>query len=348
MEKTNDDDYKLNLGYGISKLYTELDQLTFDDTLDDIENARICLQKQLGKMKLEKDLLDEYWADAVLQVIDYGPGIPLYVVLKMKEEERREFIVDKLPVDMSQKVHAYKKAMDESNDMKGKRHLTDISKTILKTSLELVQDGSLPDHTKNGPNRIEFLNRIADVTKGMTGSTPGRDDLKKALNKEQKKKCAWCSKPYESCFWDLDENLPALGLNDTSHVVGLCDLSCQKKFRQMPMCHKCHEDDRQYFQMKPGDGLINVQCIQQSVSFVAPFCELKRQVASGRIELKPELETARLRALDAVSDSNDSFLPNLWCVKCDVQCRPRDFRVMKPDYDELPNLFADNGKQGRA
>ena len=110
MDKTKGDDDKLDLGYEISKLYTELDQLTSNDTLDDIENERSCLQKQLGKMRLEKDLLDEYCADAILQVIDYGPGVPLYVVLKMKEEERREFIIDRLPIDMSQKVHAYKKA----------------------------------------------------------------------------------------------------------------------------------------------------------------------------------------------------------------------------------------------
>ena len=223
-----------------------------------------------------------------------------------------------------------------------------MSKTILKTSLELVQDGSLPDYTKNGPNRVEFLNRIAEVTKAMTGSTPDRDDLKRTLNKEQKKKCAYCSKPYETCFWNLDKHLPALGLDDTAHVVGLCDLICQKKFRQMPMCHTCHGDDRAYFQIKPGEGLINVQSIQQSVPFVTAFCKLERQVLSGQIDLKHELETARSRASAAVADSKDSFLPNFWCVKCDVQCRPRDFRVMKPDYDELPNLFADNGKQGRA
>ena len=100
MDKTKGDDDKLDLGYEISKLHTELDQLTSNDTLDDIENERSCLQKQLGKMRLEKDLLDEYCADAILQVIDYGPGVPLYVVLKMKEEERRGFIIDKLPANM--------------------------------------------------------------------------------------------------------------------------------------------------------------------------------------------------------------------------------------------------------
>ena len=44
--------------------------------------------------------------------------------------------------------------------------------------------------------------------------------------------------------------------NTTAHVIGLCDLSCQQKSRQMPMCPKCHTDDKRYFQIKPG-GVAN-------------------------------------------------------------------------------------------
>ena len=70
-----------------------------------------------------------------------------------------------------------------------------------------------------------------------------------------------------------------------------------------------------------------------------------RQFLSGRTDLKHELETARSQASAAVADSKDSFLPNLWCVKCDVQCMPRDPMIMKPDYDDLVSLFAEAGKQ---
>ena len=90
----------------------------------------------------------------------------------------------------------------------------------------------------------------------MTGTTPDRDDLKKIMKKEQKKKCAYCGLPYETCFWNLDENQPDLkpDENTAAHVVGLCDSVCEEYFLRMPMCHKCHLDDRQYFIIKPGEG----------------------------------------------------------------------------------------------
>ena len=59
--------------------------------------------------------MDEYYAQAVLQVLDSTPAVPLYVVTKMKEEDRRDLIIDRLPVDMPQKVHAYEKAKGEGN-----------------------------------------------------------------------------------------------------------------------------------------------------------------------------------------------------------------------------------------
>ena len=113
----------------------------------------------------------------------------------------------------------------------------------------------------------------------------------------------------------------------------------------MPMCHKCHQDDRTYFQIKPGGGLLNVQAMMQSVPLVTAFCKLESQFLSGRNDLKNELETARVQASAAVDDSKDKFLPNLWCVKCDVQCMPRDPMIMKPDYDDLVSLFAETGNQ---
>ena len=85
------------------------------------------------------------------------------------------------------------------------------------------------------------------------------------MKKEQKKKCAYCNKPYETCFWNLDENQACLKSDDTAHAVGLCDLVCETYFRHMPMCHKCHQDGRAYFQIKPGEGLVTVQAMKQFV-----------------------------------------------------------------------------------
>lgn len=345
MNRTKDQNKQLDLGYEISKMYNQLEALDQTDVLNEIGDEKDLVQKQLGKVKLEKDLMDEYYAEAVLQVVDYAPAVPLYVVSKMKEEDRRDLIIDKLPLDMPLQAQAYQQATGEGNDMKAKRQFEAISKTILTTSLELVQEGSLPDYTKNSPNRIEFLNRTAEVTKAVTGTTPDRDDLKKALNKERRKKCAYCSKPYETCYWNLDKNQAAPKPDDTAHIVGLCDSVCEKYFRHMPMCHNCHQDDRAYFQIKPGEGLINDQAFRQSVPLVTEFLKLQRQVMSGRKELQNELEEARVCASAAVADLDKSFLPNFWCVKCDVQCLPRDLMIMRPDYDKVVILFSENGKQ---
>lgn len=345
MNRTKDQNKQLDLGYEISKMYNQLEALDQTDVLNEIGDEKDLVQKQLGKVKLEKDLMDEYYAEAVLQVVDYAPAVPLYVVSKMKEEDRRDLIIDKLPLDMPLQAQAYQQATGEGNDMKAKRQFEAISKTILTTSLELVQEGSLPDYTKNSPNRIEFLNRTAEVTKAVTGTTPDRDDLKKALNKERRKKCAYCSKPYETCYWNLDKNQAAPKPDDTAHIVGLCDSVCEKYFRHMPMCHNCHQDDRAYFQIKPGEGLINDQAFMQSVPLVTEFLKLQRQVMSGRKELQNELEEARVCASAAVADLDKSFLPNFWCVKCDVQCLPRDLMIMRPDYDKVVILFSENGKQ---
>lgn len=345
MNRTKDQNKQLDLGYEISKMYNQLEALDQTDVLNEIGDEKDLVQKQLGKVKLEKDLMDEYYAEAVLQVVDYAPSVPLYVVSKMKEEDRRDLIIDKLPLDMPLQAQAYQQATGEGNDMKAKRQFEAISKTILTTSLELVQEGSLPDYTKNSPNRIEFLNRTAEVTKAVTGTTPDRDDLKKALNKERRKKCAYCSKPYETCYWNLDKNQAAPKPDDTAHIVGLCDSVCEKYFRHMPMCHNCHQDDRAYFQIKPGEGLINDQAFMQSVPLVTEFLKLQRQVMSGRKELQNELEEARVCASAAVADLDKSFLPNFWCVKCDVQCLPRDLMIMRPDYDKVVILFSENGKQ---
>lgn len=345
MNRTKDQNKQLDLGYEISKMYNQLEALDQTDVLNEIGDEKDLVQKQLGKVKLEKDLMDEYYAEAVLQVVDYAPAVPLYVVSKMKEEDRRDLIIDKLPLDMPLQAQAYQQATGEGNVMKAKKQFEAISKTILTTSLELVQEGSLPDYTKNSPNRIEFLNRTAEVTKAVTGTTPDRDDLKKALNKERQKKCAYCSKPYETCYWNLDKNQAAPKPDDTAHIVGLCGTVCEKYFRQMPMCHNCHQDDRAYFQIKPGEGLIDDQAFRQSVPLVTEFLKLQRQVMSGRKELQNELEEARVCASAAVADLDKSFLPNFWCVKCDVQCLPRDLMIIKPDYDKLVILFSETGKQ---
>ena len=132
-------------------------------------------------------------------------------------------------------VQAYQNAKDNGKEMEAKRQFGAISKTIVTTSLEMVQEGSLPDYTKNSPNRMEFLNRPSEVTKAVTGTTPDRDDLNKTLIKERKQKCAYCRAPSQTCFWNLDENkaVPKPELDDTAHVVGLCDSVCEKCVRKL-------------------------------------------------------------------------------------------------------------------
>ena len=346
LKKTKDQDKQLDLGYEISKLYTELDDTASDEVLDEIEYEKGSLQKQLGKVKLEKDLLDEYCAEAVLLVLDSAPAVPLYVITKMKEEDRRDMIIDRLPVDMPQKVRAYKKAKDEGSEVEAKRQFGAISKTILNRSLELVGEGYLPDHTKNSPNRMEFLNRTTEVTKVVTGTAPDREMLKKTLTEEKKKQCAYCDKKCETLFWNLDENKPASkpDKNTAAHIIGLCDSACERSFRQMPFCHKCYGDDRQYFQIKPGEGLVNPSAMLQVTPLVNSCVDLKSQIskASGAARKELEKELEKVQSSAAIELERDTCLPNLWCVKCDVQCWPRDIGIMRPDYHDLEKILCDN------
>ena len=55
-------------------------------------------------------------AQAVLEVLDSGPPVPLYVISKLKEEDRDEMIIDRLPLENNRKVHAYRNAKQEGND----------------------------------------------------------------------------------------------------------------------------------------------------------------------------------------------------------------------------------------
>ena len=95
---------------------------------------------------------------------------------------------------------------------------------------------------------------------------------------------------------ELGRNQPDLkpDENTTAHVVGLCDSVCEKYFLRMPMCHKCHMDDREYFCIKPGEGLVNSNALVQS-SHIVSLClnleaHLLKTTGAARKELVENLE----------------------------------------------------------
>jgi len=65
--------------------------------------------------------------------------------------------------------------------------------------------------------------------------------------------------------------------------------------------------------------------------------ELSKAKGAARKELEAEYEKARAAAASALEE--DSSLPNFWCVKCDVQCLPRDLSIMKPETDDLEKIL---------
>ena len=65
--------------------------------------------------------------------------------------------------------------------------------------------------------------------------------------------------------------------------------------------------------------------------------ELSNAKGAARKELEDEYEKARAAAASALE--TDSFLPNFWCVQCDVQCLPRDISVMRPDSKDLEKII---------
>ena len=128
------------------------------------------------------------------------------MISKLKEEDRDEMIMERLPLDNDRKVRAYQNAKLEGKEAEAEKQLCAISHDIVTTSLELVEEGTLLDFNKNSPNRIQFLDRAAKATKAVTGAAPDQDVLKKALNTQKKKECACCRSRNETCFRDMDIN----------------------------------------------------------------------------------------------------------------------------------------------
>ena len=116
--------------------------------------------------------MEKWCAQAVLEVLDFMPVVPLYVVTKMKEIDREDMIIDKTPLNMPAKVNAYKKAVDEGTTSAAEAQLRAISHDATTTSLELVEEGSLPDLQTNRENRARFLDRSVNITIAATGDAP--------------------------------------------------------------------------------------------------------------------------------------------------------------------------------
>ena len=180
MDKTKDQEKQLDLGYEIQRSRYELDNMRSDrlGILVKIESVRNTFEKELGKVRLEKECMEDWCAQAVLEVLDSGPAVPLYVISQPTKEDRDEMIIERLPLDNDRKVRAYQNAKLEGKESEAKKQLCAISHDIVTTSLELVE-GSLPDFSKSSPNRIQFLDRTAKVTKAVTGAAPDRDVLKR-------------------------------------------------------------------------------------------------------------------------------------------------------------------------
>ena len=126
----------------------------------------------------------EEWCDqAALRVVDFMPAVPLYVVKSMSEAEREEMIKDKLPDRVPLSVMAYQKALDEGRSAAADAELQSIAQDTIATSLELVEEGSLPDIHTNRMQRTRLLERSSKITTAVAGNAPSKGFFSKALNK---------------------------------------------------------------------------------------------------------------------------------------------------------------------
>ena len=310
---------------------------------ENIANESSTMRKELGSVKMDKELMKEqyrHWcSQAALQVVDFTPEAPLRVVKSMSDAEREEMIKDRLPARVPLSVSAYRKAKDEGrNDA---AVLQSITEDTITTSLELVEEGSLPDIHTNRMAKTRLKERCVNVIRAMAGDAPPDACQSRVFNKALKKHgkahgkggCAWCGSQKETCFWDMDagETTSKPDESTTAHVIGFCKDSCPVDFRCMPICPKCGSDRKRDHVKKPGEGLASPSAIVEMSKHAKAMIHIRRQLNaqditdSFREELQGRLTSEKSACADA---EQNSLLPNLWCRACDEQCCPRDASVM--------------------
>ena len=351
MNTTTGEERKLDLGYEIRKVQCQLDDARSDSIgqLDKIATERHALKKTLELASLEAEDMKEWCNQAVLEVLDSGRVVPLYVISKMKEEDRDDMIAENLPLDTKRKVNAFQTAKREGKESEAKKQLSAVSRDVLNASLKMMDDGSLPDFKTNRDNKARFVDRVMKVAKAITGAELDREEVKKALNKEKKKECAVCQRRTETYFWDLDGNrvTEKPDENTTAHVVGLCGSACFNFFRLMPVCSKCKSDSNNEHVKKPGDGLPNPAAIMLMGFHTQSILKIESQMHQSKgLELQELQRRLRGETAEVESAEQKSLLPNLYCVKCDEKCVPRDMTAMgKYIYEAFP--WIEPGHSGR-
>ena len=103
-------------------------------------------------------------------------------------------IHDKLPARVPFSAATYQKAVSEGKSADAKVNLQSIARDTVDASLELVEEGNLPDIRTNRMQKTRFLERAANVAKTVAGDTLPKDFFKKELNKKMERNgCANCS-----------------------------------------------------------------------------------------------------------------------------------------------------------
>ena len=95
------------------------------------------------------------------------------------------------------------------------------------------------------------------------------------------------------------------------------------------MCPKCKSDSNNEHVKKPGDGLPNPSAIALMGLHANSILKIESQMHQSKgVELKELQRRLRMETAELESATQKSSLPNLYCVKCNEQCLPRDMSVM--------------------
>ena len=306
------------------------------------------VRKELTNAKMDQKGMEEWINQAALRIVDFMPEVPLYVVASMSEAEREEMIKDKLPARVPFSMTTYQKAVSEGRGAEAEASLQSIARDTIDTSLELVEEGSLPDIRTNRMQKTRFLERTLAVHAAVTGKALGKEFFKKELNKKAEGGCAICRSKDEMFFWDMDANESTCkpDENTTADVIKFCSESCKFDFRCMPICPECGRDSDHV--KKPGEGWPNPHIMRKLGVHTQAILQIQMKMATGRLAIQKASETEKISLLSdqeklggelamqkaAFKDAEkNSELPNLWCRRCDAQCHLRDPAVFAPNMD---------------
>ena len=241
------------------------------------------MRKELANAEMDQKDMEDWMSQAALRIVDFMPAVPLYTVASMSEAQREEMIKDKLPARVPMAAATYQKAVVEGRAADAEANLHAIAQDTVTTSLELVEQGSLPDIRTNRMQKTYFLDRSAKVTTAVAGNAPTRELFKKELNKKAKGGCAKCGCKKETCFWDMDAGEPAgrQDENTTADVMRFCSESCMLDFRVMPVCPECGSDSKDEHVKKPGEGWCNPNIISEMGRRTQAILRIQEQMAAG-------------------------------------------------------------------